>query len=73
MLRSTTIVDARGIRQTGLMEKKVDWSDVRLARVADWGATRLIVKAERGPFTVFYGGSAELRAAFARIARAAAR
>ena len=70
MLRSTTTIDEKGIRQTGLMEKKVEWSEVRMARVARWGAARLIVKAERGPFTVFYGGSGELRAAFARVAGA---
>jgi hypothetical protein len=71
MLRSVTVIDATGIRQTGLMEKKIAWADVRMARVARWGATRLIVKGERGPFTVFFGGTAALREAFVRIAAAA--
>ena len=68
MLRAVTVIDESGIRQTGFVEKKVAWSDVRSARLARWGATRLIVRGERGPFTVFFGGSDELRGAFQRIA-----
>lgn len=68
MLKSVTVVDSNGIRQTGLMEKNVAWDQVRNARVARWGATRLIVRGERGPFTVFFGGNDALRAAFLRVA-----
>lgn len=70
MLRSVTILDQHGLVQSGLMEKKMAWSEVRTARFVRWGAARLIVRGERGPFTVFYGGSDELKAAFERIARA---
>lgn len=73
MLRSETVIDEHGIRQTGLIERKMAWSDVRTARVARWGATRLIVRGERGPFGVFFGGTDALRAAFIRIAGTRAR
>jgi len=73
MVNSVTVIDEQGIRQTGLMEKKVAWADVRMARCPRWSTNRLIVKAERGPFTVFFAGDAALRAAFARIAASYAR
>jgi hypothetical protein len=73
MLRSVTIIDQHGIRQTGLIEKKMAWSDMRAVRVARWGVARLIVRGERGSLIVFFGGTNELRAAFNRIAGAHAR
>ncbi len=70
MLRAVTTIDREGIRQSGLMDKKMAWNEIRMARVARWGATRLVLRGERGPFAIFYGGNDELRAAFARIAEA---
>jgi hypothetical protein len=70
-LRSTTTIDANGIRQTGLTEKKVEWRELYSARV--FGppfARRLIVRTINGRFRFFFGGSPELLAAFARVAQA---
>jgi hypothetical protein len=71
LLRSTTTIDAAGIRQTGLTEKKVRWPELRSARV--FGppfARRLMVSTAGGRIRFFFGGSPELLAAFARIAEA---
>jgi hypothetical protein len=71
MWRSTTTIDAAGIRQSGLTEKKVAWHEVRSARL--FGppfARRLMVRKTNGRFVFLYGGSPELLAAFARIAQA---
>jgi hypothetical protein len=71
LLRSTTTIDAAGIRQTGLTDKKVEWHDLRSARV--FGppfARRLMVRTTNGRFRFFFGGSPELLAAFARIEQA---
>jgi hypothetical protein len=70
-LRSTTTIDANGIRQSGLTDKKVEWREVYSARL--FGppfARRLMVRTTRGRFRFFFGGSPELLAAFARIAQA---
>ena len=70
-LRSTTTIDAKGIRQSGLTDKKVEWREVYSARL--WGppfARRLIVRTVNGRFRFFFGGSPEVLAAFARIAQA---
>jgi hypothetical protein len=70
-MRSVTIIDATGIQQTGLVSRKITWSEVAKARVTRWGVTRLIVRGARGPFPMaFYGGTPELRSAFERIAQA---
>lgn len=70
-LRSVTVIDADGIRQTGLINRNVSWNQMASARLARWGATRLIVRREGGPFySVFHGGTPELRAAFERVAAA---
>jgi hypothetical protein len=70
-MRSVTAIDENGIQQTGLVSRRVAWSQVANARVTRWGVTRLIVRGERGPFsTVFYGGTRELRSAFERVAQA---
>jgi hypothetical protein len=71
LIRSTTTIDAAGIRQTGLTDKKVVWSEVRSARL--FGppfARRLMVRSANGRFRFFFGGSPELLEAFARIAAA---
>lgn len=71
MLRSVTVVDAEGIRQIGLVNRNARWSQVASVRMPRWGTTRLIVRRAGGPFfSVFHGGSAELRAAFRRVAGA---
>jgi hypothetical protein len=70
-LRSITVVDADGIRQTGLINRNVSWNQMASARMAHWGATRLVVRREGVPFySVFHGGTPELRAAFGRVAAA---
>lgn len=72
MLRSITEVDAEGIRQTGLVTRKVAWNQVATVRMARWGATRLIVRRGGGPFfSVFHGGTPELKAAFERVVQSA--
>ncbi len=70
-LRSTTTIDAKGIRQSGLTDKKVEWREMYSARL--FGppfARRLMVRTVSGRFRFFFGGSPELLAAFARIAQA---
>ena len=71
LMRSTTTIDAAGIRQSGLIEKKVEWGQLHNARL--FGppfARRLIVRTTNGRFRFFFAGSPELLAAFARIAQA---
>ena len=71
LIRSTTTIDAAGIRQTGLTDKKVVWSEVHSARL--FGppfARRLMVRTANGRFRFFFGGSPDLLDAFARIAAA---
>ena len=70
-LRSRTTIDAVGIRQSGLAEKKVEWRELRSARL--FGppfARRLMVRTINGRFRFFFGGSPELVEAFMRIAQA---
>jgi hypothetical protein len=70
-LRSTTTVDAAGIRQSGLTDKKVEWKEIYSARL--FGppfARRLMVRTVNGRFRFFFGGSPELLEAFARVAQA---
>ncbi len=74
LMRSTTTIDAQGIHQSGLIDKRVAWSEVRSAWL--FGppfARRLVVRTDRGRFRFFFGGSPPLLAAFERIARAAQR
>jgi hypothetical protein len=74
LLRATTTIDAAGIRQSGLTDKKVTWNEIRSARV--FGppfARRLMVRKASGRFVFFFGGSPELLAAFARIVQACQR
>jgi hypothetical protein len=68
MIRATTTIDDAGIRQSGLIETKVTWSEVYSARL--FGppfARRLLVRTINGRFRFFFGGTPELHAAFARI------
>jgi hypothetical protein len=71
LIRSTTTIDAAGIRQTGLTDKKVVWGEIHNARL--FGppfARRLMVRTANGRFRFFFGGSPDLLDAFARIAAA---
>jgi hypothetical protein len=71
LMRSVTTIDERGIRQSGLIERRVEWSELRSARVAGFGtARRLLVRTESGKFRVFFGGTPELAQAFVAIASA---
>ncbi len=70
-LRSATTLDAKGIRQSGLTDKKVEWREIYSARV--FGppfARRLMVRTLSGRFRFFFGGSPEVLAAFDRVAQA---
>lgn len=75
LMRSVTTIDERGIRQSGLIEKRVEWSELRSARVAGFGgARRPFVRTEAGKIKVFSSGTPELAQAFAQVAaRASAR
>ena len=68
ILKAETVVDSDGIRQVGLMERKVAWSEVESLRLRRWGATRLVVRTGRGPAKIFVAGTEELREAFERAA-----
>jgi hypothetical protein len=70
-LRSTTTIDAAGIRQSGLTDKKVAWREIYSARL--FGppfARRLMVRTVNGRFRFFFGGSPALLEGFARVAQA---
>lgn len=72
-LRSTTTVDARGISQTWLYNKKVAWQDVRGVRMIgipylSWLFPPRLVVRTGNSFATFNGGSRELLAEFAKIA-----
>lgn len=70
-MRSVTTIDERGIRPSGLIEKRVDRSELRSARSAGFGAARrLLVRTDSGKFRVFFGGTPELAQAFVAIAAA---
>ena len=69
MMRARTTIDAVGIRQSGVIERRVDWTDVQNTRMTRWGLSRrLIVRSSFGQFRVFLAGTPELVAAFERIA-----
>ncbi len=74
-LRSTTTIDERGILQTWVVNRQVDWPEVRSAKLigvphAGWlSPPRLVVRTGTA-FHTFNGGSAELLEEFARISLA---
>ena len=74
-LRSTVTVDARGITQTWMYNKRVEWDDVRSAKMigipylSGLFPPRLIVRTGTA-FVTFNGGSRELLVEFARISLA---
>jgi hypothetical protein len=74
VLRSVTMMDAHGVRQTMMLKRPIVWNDIRAVRVmrANSGAlasTRLIVRTADQHFHVLHGGCDELAAAFVLIAR----
>ncbi len=71
LMRAVTTIDEHGIRQSGLIERRVEWPELRSARIAGFGgAKRLAVRTESGKFHVFHGGTPALEQAFAAIAAA---
>lgn len=70
MMSAVTTIDAEGIRQSGLVDRRVAWNEIGYARVRRIGATRLTVRKAGGRFVFFFGGSRDLEAAFDRIAAA---
>lgn len=72
LMTSTTTIDAQGIRQSGLLEKKVAWAQVEAARLGGFAFSRRLVVRAGGSLRpkVFFGGTPDLIAAFQRIAAA---
>lgn len=74
-LRSTVTIDERGIRQTWMYDKKVEWRDVRSAKMIGVPymtavfPPRLIVRTGTA-FVTFNGGTRELLIEFAKISLA---
>ena len=74
-LKARTTIDERGIRQTWLYDKHVEWRDVRAAKMIgipylSWlFPPRMIVRTGNS-FTTFNGGSQEVLIEFARISLA---
>lgn len=67
MLRSRTILDAQGIRQTatGLGRREVSWAQVERIRFVRLAlAPRLVISTGFGRFRLFYSGSRALDRAF---------
>lgn len=74
VLRSVTMMDIHGVRQTMMLKRPVAWSDIRAVRVvrANSGSiasTRLILRTADKKIHVLHGGCDELAAAFVLIAR----
>lgn len=74
-MRSTTTVDERGITQTWLYDKQVEWRDVRGAKMigipyAGWLFPPRLVVRTGNSFTTFNGGSQAVLIEFARISLA---
>jgi hypothetical protein len=74
-LKAQTTVDATGIRQTWLYDKKVEWSDIRSAKMIgipylSWLFPPRLVVRTGNSFTTFNGGSREVLIEFAKISLA---
>jgi len=74
-LRSRTTIDAAGIRQSWLIDKQVDWRDVRGAKMigipyCGWLFPPRMVVRTGNSFTTFNGGSRALLVEFAHISLA---
>jgi hypothetical protein len=74
-LRSVTTIDAAGIRQSFVVDKRVEWRDVRGAKMIgipylSWLFPPRMVVRTGTSFTTFNGGSRELLIEFAKISLA---
>jgi hypothetical protein len=74
-LRARTTIDAAGIRQSWVIDKAVDWRDMRGAKMigipyAGWLFPPRMVVRTGNSFTTFNGGSRELLIEFAKISLA---
>jgi hypothetical protein len=74
-LRSRTTIDATGIRQSWVIDKRVDWRDMRGAKMigipyAGWLFPPRMVVRTGNSFTTFNGGSREVLVEFAKISLA---
>ena len=74
-LRSTTTIDARGITQTWLYDRQVEWRDVRSAKMigipyAGWLFPPRLVVRSGNSFSTFNAGSQALLIEFAKISLA---
>jgi hypothetical protein len=74
-LRATTTVDERGITQTWLYNRQVEWRDVRSAKMigipyAGWLFPPRLVVRTGNSFTTFNGGTGALLIEFAKISLA---
>jgi len=74
-LRARTTIDADGVRQSWVIDKRVDWGDVRGARMigipyAGWLFPPRMVVRTGNAFTTFNGGSREVLVEFAKISLA---
>jgi hypothetical protein len=74
-LRSMVVIDARGMRQTWMFNREVEWRDVRSAKMIGipmftWlFPPRLVVRTGTA-FVTFNGGSRDVLVEFARISLA---
>ena len=71
-LRARTTIDEQGIRQTWMVDKKVEWRDVRGAKMIgspylSWLFPPRMVVRTGTSFTTFNGGSREVLIEFAKI------
>jgi len=74
-LRSTVTIDERGITQTWLYNRHVEWRDVRSAKMigipyAGWLFPPRLVVRTGNSFATFNGGSASVLVEFAKISLA---
>jgi hypothetical protein len=74
-LRARTTIDAGGIRQTWMFDKKVAWQDVRGAKMIgipylSWLFPPRMVVRTGNAFTTFNGGSQDVLVEFAKISLA---
>jgi hypothetical protein len=74
-LRSTVIIDDKGVTQTWLYDRKVEWRDVRGAKMigipyAGWLFPPRLVVRTGNAYMTFNGGSQAVLVEFARISLA---
>jgi hypothetical protein len=74
-LRAETTIDDKGIRQTWLYDKQVEWRDVRGAKMIgipylSWLFPPRMVVRTGNSFTTFNGGSRDILIEFAKISLA---